>query len=97
MQQHKDKIVSQNKESQKVSLDLKNLSNWSSTGLPNTGKDTKKVHVCSDRIKKAEQGLQISNNFQNLADLGDNDMDVSDQIQNPPAKTKIIPVLSPED
>ena len=77
----KDKTSIQNKESQKVSLDFKHPPNGSSSSLPKTEKDTKKVHVCSDRIKKAEQRLQIGNSFQILADLED-DMDISHDIQN---------------
>ena len=76
-----------------MTLDLKRPSNGSRTSLPKTGKDTKKVHVCSDRIKKAEQCLQIGNNFQTLADLEDDDMD----IQMLPIKTKITPILLPDD
>ena len=64
-------------------LDLKNPPNVLSTSLSKTGKDTKKVHVCSDRIKKAER-LQIGNIFQTLVDLEDDDMDISHDIQNPP-------------
>ena len=92
----KDKTL-QNKESQKVSLDLKKPTNGSSSSLPKTVKDTKKVHVCSDRIKKAEQRLQIRNSFQTLADLEDDDMDISHDIQKSPIKTKITPILPPDD
>ena len=41
--------------------------------------------------------LQISNSFQTLADLGDDDMDISHDIQKPPIKTKITPILPPDD
>ena len=92
----KDKTL-QNKESQKVSLDLKKPTNGSSSSLPKTVKDTKKVHVCSDRIKKAEQRLQVGNSFQTLADLEDDDMDISHDIEKPPIKTKITPILPPDD
>ena len=84
-EKQKDKTSIHNKESQKVSLDLKNPSNGSSTSLPKTGKDTKKV----------EQRLQIGNSFQNLTDLEDDDMDISHDIQKPPIKTKITPILPP--
>ena len=93
----KDKTLIQNKESQKESLDLKNPTDGSSTSLPKTVKDTKKVHVCSDRIKKAEQRLQIGNSFQTLTDLEDDDRDISHDIQKPPIKTKITPILPPDD
>ena len=92
----KDKTL-QNKESQKMSLDLKKPTNGSSSSLPKTVKDTKKVHVCSDRIKKAEQRLQVGNSFQTLADLEDDDMDISHDIDKPPIKTKITPILPPDD
>ena len=46
-------------ESQTVSLDYKNPQNRSSTSLPKTGKDTKKPHVNSDRLKKVEQQFPI--------------------------------------
>ena len=47
LKKQKDKTSIQNKESQKVSYDLKNPPNELSTSLPKTGKDTKKVHMCS--------------------------------------------------
>ena len=63
-----------------------------------TGKDTKKTHVSSDRLKKAEQHLPIGNSYQTLADLGEDDMDVCLQTQRPPpAKSKITPILPPDD
>ena len=80
-----------------MSLDLKSPTNGWSSSLPKTVKDTKKVHVCSDRIKKAEQRLQIGNSFQTLADLEDDDMDISHGIQKPPIKTKITPILLTDD
>ena len=72
-----------------------NPSNGPRTKLPKRGKDAKKVHVCSDRIKRAEQRLQIGNSFQTLADLKDDDMAISHDIQKPSVKTKIIPILPP--
>ena len=53
----------QNKHSQQESLDLKSPSTGLSTSLLKTEKDTKKVHVCSDQIKKAEHRFQVSNSF----------------------------------
>ena len=96
-QNQKDKTSIQNKESQRVSLDLTNPPNGSSTSFPKTGKDTNKIHVCSDRIKKAEQRLQVGNIFQTLADLEDDDMDISHDIQKTPIKTKIAPILPADD
>ena len=85
-------------ESQRVSLEFKNPQNRSSTSLPKTEKDTKKTHVSSDRLKKAEQHLPIGNSYQTLADLGEDDMDVCLQTQRPPpAKSKITPILPPDD
>ena len=40
-----------------------------------------------------EQRLQIGNSFQTLADLEDDDMDISHDIQKPSIKTKITPIL----
>ena len=67
------------------------------SSLLKTGKDTKNIHVYSDRIKMAEQRLQIGNSFQTLADLEDDDMDISHDIQKPPIKTTITPILPPDD
>ena len=80
-----------------MTLDLTNPTNGSNTSLPKIVKDTKKVHVCSDRIKMAEQRLQIGNSFQTLADLEDDDMDISHNIQKPSIKTKITPILPLDD
>ena len=44
---------------------------------------------------QTEQHLQIGSNFQTLADLEDDDMDISHDIQNPPIKTKITPIHPP--
>ena len=86
------------RESQTVSLEFKNPQNRSSTSLPKTEKDTKKTHVSSDRLKKAEQHLLIGNSYQTLTDLGEDDMDVFSQTQRPPpAKSKITPILPPDD
>ena len=58
--------------------------------------------VCSGRLKKAEQHLiPISNSYNTLADLGDEGMDICQEgfLRNkkPPAKTKINPILPPDD
>ena len=58
-------------------------------------KTPQKVHVSSDRIKNAEQRLQIGNSFETIADLGDDDMDISYDIQQPPAETN-IPIFPPD-
>ena len=71
----KQKTGSETKETSTVSLDSKNPSSRSSTGLPGTDKDTRKTNATSDRLKKAEQRLQITNSYQTLADLRDEDMD----------------------
>ena len=93
----KDKTFIQNKELQTVSLDVKHPSNGSSTNHSKRGKDAKKVHVCSDRIKRAEQRLQIGNSFKPLAELEDDDMAISHDIQKPSVMTKIIPILPTDD
>ena len=66
-------------------LRLKKSIIWTST--TNRGKDTKKV--ITDRIKKAEERLQIGNGYHTLADLGDDDMDKCHDLQNTPVKLKI--------
>ena len=58
--------------------------------------------VCSGRLKKAEQHLiPISNSYNTLADLGDEGMDICQEgfLRNKklPAKTKINPILPPDD
>ena len=65
----------------------------------------RKIHetdVCYGRLKKAEQYLiPISNSYNTLADLGDEGMDICQEgfLRNkkPPAKTKINPILPPDD
>ena len=88
----KQKSGSETKETSTVSLDSKYLSSRSSTGLPGTDKDTRKTNTTSDRLKKAEQRLQISNSYQTLTDLRDEDMDYIEK-KNPPAKTKKNPYV----
>ena len=50
----KKKTGSETKETSTMSLDSKHPSSRSSTGLPGTDKDTRKMNVSSDRLKKAE-------------------------------------------
>ena len=79
-------------------LKIKKLpSSRSSTGLPGTDKDIRKTNTTSDRLKKAEQRLQISNSYQTLTDLRDEDMDYTQTKRTPPAKTKITPIRPPDD
>ena len=93
----KQKQKTENKETSTVSLDSKHPSSRSSTGLPGTDKDTRKTNTTSDRLKKAEQRLQISNSYQTLTDLRDEDMDYIQTKRTPPAKTKITPIRPPDD
>ena len=58
--------------------------------------------VCSGRLKKAKQHLiPLSNSYNTLADLGDEGMDICQEgfLRNkkPPAKSKINPILPPDD
>ena len=62
------------------------------TGLPGTDKDTRKTNTTSDRLKKAEQCLQISNSYQTLTDFRDKDMNYIQTKRTPPAKKKITPI-----
>ena len=93
----KQKQKTENKETSTVSLDSKHPSSRSSTGLPGKEKDTRKTSTTSDRLKKAEQRLQISNSYQTLTNLRDEDMDYIQTKRTPPAKTKITPIRPPND
>ena len=62
----KQKTGSETRETSTVSLNSKNASSRSSTGLPGTDKDTRKMNAASDRLKKPAQRLQISNSYQTL-------------------------------
>ena len=68
------KRASENKESPQVAVELNNPSSRSSNILPKTVKYIKKTNVWSERIQNAEQRLRISNSYQTLADLRDDDM-----------------------
>ena len=90
---------------QKGVFGVKQIYKWVEHESPQNSKKKKKKkrkrkkgHVCSNRIKKkAQQRLQIGNSFQTLADLEDDDMDISHDIQKPPIKTNITPILPPVD
>ena len=90
----KQKQKTENKETSMVSLDSKHPSSRSSTGLPGTDKDTRKTNITSDRLKKAEPHLQISNSYQTSTDLRDEDMDYI-QTKRTPKKNKNNPHTSP--
>ena len=83
----------QPRQSKPVSKETK--SHQSSVSLNRKKSET---DVCSGRLKKAEQHIiPISNSYNTLADLGDEGMDICQEVflrnKKPPAKAKINPIL----